>query len=166
VTKPVPEPLEDHHNLQPFDCGDIALNAWLKQRAMRNEGKYARTFVVSDTEGVIGYYCLSAGAVARADLAGPMRRNAPGLVPITLLGRIAVDLGYQRKGLGTLLLHDALARAILASRSVGSRSVLLHAKNEQLREYYTRFGFRSLPGHPLTMDLPMEMAIAALDAED
>jgi predicted N-acetyltransferase YhbS len=165
VTARVAEPLGDHHNLQPFDCGEVALNAWLKQRARRSEGRSARTFVVTDADGVIGYYCLSAGAVARADLAGPMRRNAPDIVPVTLLGRIAVNLRYQRKGVGRLLLHDALARAPFASQSVGSRAVL-HAKSERLRDSYARFGFRSLPGQLLTMDLPMETIAEALGTKE
>jgi predicted N-acetyltransferase YhbS len=91
-----------------------------------------------------------------------MRRNAPDVVPVTALGRLAVDLTHQGKGVGAMLLRDALSRSLRASRTVGSRAVLLHAKSDRLFEYYMRFGFRSLPQHPFTMVLPMERIATSL----
>ena len=31
-----PEPLQEYHELSAFDCGEVALNDWLKQRARKN----------------------------------------------------------------------------------------------------------------------------------
>lgn len=160
------EPLAGHHVADEFDCGEAHLNVWLKQHAWRNEGKYSRTFVMTIDGRIVGYSCLSAGAVTRAELSSAMRRNAPDVVPVTVLGRLAVDLTHQGKGVGGMLLRDALSRSLRASQTVGSRAVLIHVKNDRLREYYARFGFRSLPQHALTMVLPMERIAAGLLAED
>lgn len=150
------ESIAEHHVSDGFDCGEEHLNVWLTQHAWRNEGKYSRTFVMAIDGRIAGYYCLSAGAVSRAELSSAMRRNAPDTIPVTVLGRLAVDLTHQGKGLGGMFLRDALVRSLRASQTVGSRAVLLHAKSERLLGYYTRFGFRSLSQHPLTMVLPME----------
>lgn len=152
-----PHPVGLHHDLDAFDCGDEHLNSWLKARARKNEGKYARTYVAANAEyRVIGFYCLSAGAVGRGALVKSMQRNAPELVPVTILGRFAVDVAYQRQGIGSTMLLDALKRSHSASLAVGSIAVLLHAKDEAVRDCYMRFGFQPLvPNEPLTLMMPM-----------
>lgn len=143
--------------LDEFDCGNDDLNTWLIKRAQKNEGRYARTLVVcDDRQRVKGYHCLAAGSVERSSLGKPLQRNAPEVIPVIVLGRLAVDLSLQGQGIGILPLNDAFRRTLRASTSVGVRLLLLHAKNDSVREYYDRFGFRPLPEHPLTMVLPME----------
>ena len=163
----MPEPLAQHHELDGFDCGDEHLNRWLIERARKNEGKFSRTFVICDqSDRVVGFYCLSAGALERSLLDKRLPRNAPEIIPTIILGRLAVDVSRQRQRLGSVLLHDALQRALLASTIIGTRLILVHAKSDQLREYYARFGFRSLSEHPLTMVIPMETIAAGLESED
>ena len=62
-----PVPLLPSHDLGAFDCGEPALNDWLKQRALKNESRFSRTYVVCEGDRVVAYYCISAGAVERAD---------------------------------------------------------------------------------------------------
>lgn len=158
--------LAQHHELGGFDCGDEHLNTWLIERARKNEGKYSRTFVFSDEDNrIMGFYCLSAGAMARAFLEKRLQRNAPEVIPTTVLGRVAVDVSHQSQHLGSMLLHDALRRALQASTIVGSRLVVVHAKTDRLLGYYSRFGFRSLPDRPLTMVIPMETIARTLMPE-
>jgi predicted N-acetyltransferase YhbS len=161
-----PELLGQHHHLSEFDCGEEHLNDWLRYRAWRNEGRYARTFVVSpDDRRVIGYYCLSAGALNRSEASEPLQRNAPDPIPVMILGRFAVDASHQQQGVGSMLLHNALKRALNVSLSIGARGILIHAKDEAVRDYYMRFGFESmLPGEPLTVLLRIETVAQALAA--
>lgn len=161
-----PEPLDQRHRLNEFNCGDDDLSSWLIKRARKNEGKFARSFVVCDANHrVTGFYCLAAGTVERSILGKPLQRNAPELIPAIVLGRLAVDVCFQKQGLGTLLLRDAFQRTLHASAIVGTRLMLLHAKNDQVCEYYSRFGFRSLPEHLLTMTLPMETLAQLVETE-
>lgn len=166
MTERSPQPIAPHHELDEFDCGNEQLNTWLKKRA-KNEGKYTRTFLIADHwHRVVGFYRLYAGAIGRGDLAKSMQRNAPELAPVTILGRFAVDTAYQRQSIGSKLLLDALKRALSASFIVGSVAVLIHARDEAVRDYYERFGFQPLlPTEPLTLMLPMETIANLLDSD-
>ena len=73
-----PVPLTADHDLSEFDCGESALNDWLKQRALKNESRFSRTYVVCDGNRAVAYFCISAGAVERASAPGKVRRNADG----------------------------------------------------------------------------------------
>ncbi len=74
-----PVPLSAEHDLSGFDCGEPALNDWLRHRALKNESRFSRTYVVCVGTRVVGYFCISAGAVERAAAPGKVRRNAPEL---------------------------------------------------------------------------------------
>lgn len=133
---PRPVPLRPDHRLAAFDCGEPALDDWLEHRALRNESRFSRTFVVCDGDRVVAYYCISAGAVAREAAPAQLRRNAPDPVTVTIIGRLAVDKSYAGAGLGTGLLADALRRIARASRSIGIAAVLVQAKTEAAKRFY------------------------------
>lgn len=124
------------HGLSQFDCGEPALDDWLKERALRNESRFSRTFVVCEGERVAGFYCLSAGSVERAAAPGKLRRNAPDAIPVSVLGRLAVDRAYAGRGLGADLLPDALQRIARAAQNIGIAAVLVHAKDEKAKAFY------------------------------
>lgn len=84
-----PVPLSSKHDVSNFDCGQPQLNDWLRQRAIKNESKFSRTYVVSLGDRVVAYYCIAAGAIERAAVPGWLRRNAPGVIPVSLIGRLA-----------------------------------------------------------------------------
>jgi predicted N-acetyltransferase YhbS len=95
------------------------LNDWLRQRALKNESRFSRTYVVCEGDHVVGYFCVSAGAVERAAAPGKVRRNAPDTIPVSVVGRLAVSRSHAGRGLGADLLSDALRRIALASQSIG-----------------------------------------------
>ena len=61
-----PIPLAADHDLSAFDCGVPALDEWLRHRALKNESRFSRTYVVCEADRVVAYYCISAGAVRRS----------------------------------------------------------------------------------------------------
>lgn len=158
-----PVPLTAAHDLSGFDCGEPALNDWLRHRALKNESRFSRTYVVCRGASVAAYYCISAGAVERASVPGKVRRNAPDAVPVSLIGRLAVSLDHTGKGLGGDLLGDALRRIALASQSIGIAAVLVHAKDDAARRFYLRHAeFIEYPEDSRTLFLPIETVIAAM----
>ncbi|MGH8225481.1 MAG: GNAT family N-acetyltransferase [Gammaproteobacteria bacterium] len=159
-----PKPLGDSHDLADFDCGEPALNEWLRRRARHNETHGAsRTFVVCDgPHRVVGFYCLATGAVAREDSPGRIRRNMPEPIPVMVLGRLAVDLKYRRCGLGRGLLKDALLRTLSVSAEVGVRALLVHAISEDARIFYKHWGFRQSPTDGMTLMLALNEAAAIM----
>lgn len=160
ISAPVPLSLE--HDLANFNCGSPDLNDWLKHRALKNESRFSRTYVVCQENRVAGYFCISAGSVERAQVPGKVRRNAPDVIPVSIIGRLAVDCGFAGKGLGADLLSDALRRIALASRSIGIGAVLVHAKDEAaLRFYLSCAEFIEYPAGSRTLFLPIETVVDA-----
>jgi GNAT superfamily N-acetyltransferase len=163
MTLSAPVPLTAEHETADFDCGEPVLNEWLKSRAMKNEGRFSRTYVVCDGNRVAAYYCISAGTVERAAAPGKVRRNAPDTVPVSVIGRLAVSRNYAGRGLGADILSDALKRIALASRSIGIAAVLVHAKDERAKRFYMACAeFVEYPADSRTLFLPIETMVAGM----
>lgn len=157
-----PVALTSEHELSDFDCGEPALNEWLRHRALKNESRFSRTYVVCEQRRVAAFFCISAGSVERAAAPGKIRRNAPDTIPVSVIGRLAVDRRYAGKGLGADLLSDALRRIAIASQSIGIGAVLVQAKDEAGRRFYKRYAeFIEYPADSLKLFLPIETIVAA-----
>lgn len=157
-----PRPITADDQTAEFSCGKPPLDEWLKHRAVRAEGRSARTYVVCTGPVVVAYYCFAAGAVRLDEAPGPMRRNMPTDVPVILIGRLAVDEHHQGRGLGSALLKDAFSRALEASTIIGARAVMVHALDEEAAAFYSAYGFVRFPESSLTFFLPMETIRAAI----
>jgi GNAT superfamily N-acetyltransferase len=158
------QPLRGSHDVAGFDCGVPELSSWLKQRALKNEGRFSRTYVLSEGTQVVGYYCISAGSVERAFAPGPLRRNAPEPIPISVLGRLAVDTVCAGQGYGADLLSDALRRIAEAAQTIGIAAVLVHAKSDAAKAFYLACAeFVAYPADSRTLFLPIETISAALE---
>lgn len=157
-----PVPLTSAHNVSGFDCGEPALNDWLRHRALKNESRFSRTYVVCEGEKVVAYFCILAGAVARAAAPSKVQRNAPDTIPVSVIGRLAVDRRHAGKGLGADILSDALRRIALASQSIGIAAVLVHAKDDAAKRFYLKCAeFIEYPENSRTLFLPIETVVAA-----
>jgi hypothetical protein len=157
-----PVPLTSDHDLSSFDCGEPALDDWLRNRALKNESRFSRTYVVCEGNRVVAYFCISAGAVERAAAPGRVRRNAPDTIPVSVIGRLAVSRDCSGKGLGADILGDALRRIAVASQSIGIGAVLVQAKDDKAKRFYLKCAeFVEYPADSRTLFLPIETVIAA-----
>lgn len=164
-----PERLTAEHDVSHMHNGKHpALDEWLRSRALSSEGLSARTYVVCADDAprrVVGYYALSNAMEQRVALPNAkLRRGMPDQVPLVLIGRLAVDVTYQGKGLGGDLLRDALLRCVAASEIAGVRAVIAHAIDDEAAGFYRRHGFVHSPLGERVMLLPLEAIKAALDA--
>ncbi len=154
------EPIGPEHEREQFNCGEPALDVFLKTRARKHrEQNLSSTFVAVGTGSVAvaGYYTLAERLIAFDDMPPALVRRLPRHpLPAILLGRFAVDLAHQRKGLGRLLLVDALCTSVAAADLVGVFAVLLDAKNERAKAWYQRHGFTPLPSKPLQLFMPID----------
>lgn len=161
-----PEKLEPDHDLSFFDSGSPVLDDWLRRRALANQDSGAsRSYVICAGKRVIGYYALAAGAVAQLQATGRIRRNMPDPVPVMVVGRLAIDSGFQGRGLGRALLRDAVLRTIQAADIAGIRAIVVHAISEDARRFYLRCGFHASPLDPMTLMITMRDAQQALIGE-
>ena len=157
MTLQAPVPLCDTHLLDDFDCGVASLNDWLKRRAVANQKNNAsRTYVVTDGQKVIAYYCLSSGALALKDAPSPIRRNMPDPIPVAILGRLGVDTAWKGQGLGAALLQDAVLRTVQAAEILGIRGIVVHAISEEAKQFYEHYGFSPSPTQPMTLILSIK----------
>ncbi|WP_456387727.1 GNAT family N-acetyltransferase [Desulfolithobacter sp.] len=151
-----PEPITSAHILADFDCGVSSLNDWLKRQALKNEVSGAsRTFVACKDLQVIGFYALAAGSVIRRQAPGKIKRKMPEPISVMVLGRLAVDLRWQKNGIGRGLLKDAVLRTIQAAKYAGIRALVVHALSEEARKFYLRHGFLESPLNQFTLMLPL-----------
>jgi GNAT superfamily N-acetyltransferase len=84
---------------------------------------------------------------------------------VVIVARLAVDRSFQGRGLGAVLLRDALIRAEAGAQIIGARALLVNAKDETARGFYERFDFEPSPIDPLQLFLPMKDIRAALRRE-
>jgi GNAT superfamily N-acetyltransferase len=146
-----PRPLAEDDERDHFDCGRDSLNMWFRRHAWHNHvSGISRTSVICDagTGLIVGYVTLSAAQIEREFLAKAHRRNKPDPVPATLLGQLAIHRTHQGQGHARSLLLFALTAALRASREVGSFGVLTHPIDEQVRQFYRRWGFEDVPFDP------------------
>lgn len=111
----------------------------------------------------MGYYALATGAIAKVEATERVAKgqaNHP--VPVVLLARLAVDVSEQGKGLGPLLLRDALLRVAQAAEQIAARALLVHAKDDEARAFYEHFNFEPSPVDEMQLMLLMKDLRAAL----
>ena len=161
------EAIAKHHDRKNFDCGVTALNKYLDRFARQNhESGGAKTFVaVADNEltCVLGYYSISPGAIQFAPAPAKLTKKLARYdVPVFRLGRLAVDLSAQGRGLGAGLLLAAGERAIAVADKVGGVALAIDAKDERAAGWYQRFGAMSILDDPLKLVLPLDVIAKAI----
>jgi len=143
----------DLHLPEKFDCGTPVLNQWLRVHAWSNhQSGSSRVYLSIDTDAslIAGFYCLSAGSVEHADAPARVSKGlARHPIPVVLIGRLAVDQRYASQGVGRFLMRDAYHRIIQTADQIGTRVVIVQAKNDNAAEFYRRLGFEPSSTHPM-----------------
>ena len=150
-----PELLTREHNPSSFACGKPPLNQYIKKYALLNQDRdISRTYVTTKDAQVVGYYTLAFGSISHDEAPAKVKEELPQYpIPVILLARLAVDLKEKGKGLGKGLLRDAMLRTLQAADIGGLRAMLTHAKDEDAKRFYTKFGFEESPVDPLHLTL-------------
>lgn len=133
---------------QKFSCGVTKLDEYLIKYALQDvKRKVSTVFVALEhkTDSVHGFYTLAMTSVLLPDIPDNLAKKLPRypLIPAILLGRLAVHQEVQNRGVATLLLMDAMNRAL--ENEVAWFAMIVDAKDEKTREFYQKFGFQSFP---------------------
>jgi len=147
------EKLSRHHVLDGFDCGEEALNRFLLRFAWASQQANAsRTYLGLSDETVIGFYTLVVGEVAFERASTRLIKGlARHPVPVMVLARMGVRVGWQGRGVGAGLLKEAMLRTVAAADIAGIRAFLVHAKDDHARRFYEHLGFEAFIDTPLTL---------------
>jgi predicted N-acetyltransferase YhbS len=154
------EVLNRNHDRAGFDCGVVELNRYLKRIARQHlEKGISRTFVLVDDSKpaeILGFFTLAACEVRSEVLPEEFAKKYPRNVPVTKLARLAVAKRSQYQGLGSHMIMNAMERVVAVSKNLGFVGFFVDAKDENVGEYYKRFGFIPLPDTPLKLFLPLK----------
>jgi predicted GNAT family N-acyltransferase len=145
------ELLDKKHNRKAFDCGKELLNNYIKIQAGQDiKRKLSACFVLAEKETncVQGYYTLSNNSIPLSCFPEQINRKLPQSyesIPTTLLGRLAIDKKFKGKGLGKILLIDALRRSYAISKEIGSFAVVVDPIDRVAELFYEKYDFIKLP---------------------
>jgi GNAT superfamily N-acetyltransferase len=141
--------LEECDEIAHFDCGDEPLNNYLRRHAWTNQQKTAIgvTYVAVEQcapGAVLGYFTLAASSLARERFPKRFVRGLPHYdLPLLLLARLAVDRRFQERGLGHVLISEALKIAMHIADEIGCRCIITDAYRDKTG-WYARYGFHFL----------------------
>lgn len=153
-------PLDASVDTASFQCGREPLDNYIRRYASQDMRKnVARVFVATPEDNLrqpAGFFTLSAGSVSCSSLPESLMRKLPRYpVPVALIGRLAVGLAFQGKGLGSIMLADACRKVSQASSVLAVAGIVVDAKDEKAIAFYTHFGFIPLQGQAGKMLLPV-----------
>lgn len=149
--------LTEQSATQDFDCGDEDLNLFLQNTALLFQKRHFAITMLCHThsdfpEKLVGYYTLCPASVDLDSLpekfiTGPK----PQPIPALRLCRLAVNKKLQGMGYGKILLIHALRKCLEQASQIGGSLVIVDAKHEKAKKFYTQFGFISLRQCELTL---------------
>jgi GNAT superfamily N-acetyltransferase len=135
--------LRREHPRRPFRSGDPKVDQWLATKALQHQEKHLSvTKVLLDDSGAIaGYYTLATGQVDFGQL------------PVAVLAWLGVSTDFQGRGLGRLLLAQALRDCYEAGKTFAFVAVILDCTIDRAKSFYGHWDFEELPGHPYRLFL-------------
>ena len=148
-----PSPLHRQHDTASFSSGNPSLDSWLDKIALQaGYSQTSRTFVLLDPQSpnkVIAYYSMASASLATEDALDRINSGAGSTpIPCVVLARLAIDKNWQAKGLGKLLVRDAIQRIRRLQKELGIRALLIHAIDDQAINFYQHLGFKASSFNP------------------
>lgn len=156
------EQLDKSHSKKSFNSGEDSLDKYLQKQATQDKKRnLSAVYVLLEGQNstVLGYYTLCSSSVLIDSIPSEISKKLPRypLIPVTLLGRLAIDIKLQGQGLGELLLTDALLRAGRLSTELGSMAVMVDSLSSRASDFYENFGFQKFIDNTNKLFLPMSI---------
>jgi ribosomal protein S18 acetylase RimI-like enzyme len=150
--------LTEEYEIKPFDCEVKDLNEFLFNDAKSYvKHLYYTTFLFENQEKTIAYYCLANDSLnitletnrtLNSEIKKLVEKNhwqtksyLKPPFPAVKIGRLAVDKGFQNKGLGTSIL-EMLTISFIENNKTGCQFITVDAlNNKKALEFYEKNGF-------------------------
>ncbi len=154
------ELLTAQHDVETFSCEQDSLNRFLRNRAlrdMRSKTSATRVLLLDSPSEIVGYYTLCAASIPFDRIPRALTRKLTRYPthPATLLARLARDGRWRGKGIGELLVVDAIRRAYTQTAHAGSTFIIVDALNAEALAFYRDFGFTPFQDTPSELFMPM-----------
>ncbi|MFT5139411.1 MAG: GNAT superfamily N-acetyltransferase [Rhodothermales bacterium] len=144
------------HDRDSFDCGESALNVFIKTQAAKHmTAGISRTLLLPTVDvlpngmsKICSFYTIAASSIERKTLPQTQAKKLPHYpVPVFLLAQLAVDVDYHNRGLGKITLIKALENLWGINARMRAYAVIVDCLNETARQFYEKFGFEVLCSH-------------------
>ena len=136
-------PLRPEDDRAHLECGDPALDRFLREYALQNARRHGigPTYVAEEAGIVLGYVTVAACSLDADAVPEDLRTSLPSYpLPALRLARLAVDKRAQGQGIGTALVGVAADLALEMVGRVGCVGIVAEVKSAA-RGFYERFGF-------------------------
>jgi GNAT superfamily N-acetyltransferase len=155
------ELLDPQHDRAGFDCGSAPLNKYIGELATQDARRLvAKCFVAcsADSFAVAGYYTMAAAELPITNLPDDLRRKLPRYpaIPVVRIGRLAVDAGHHGKGLGSILIVNAIGQVLRSD--IAAYALTVDAKDEAAAAFYRHLGFLPFSQSDSALFLPLATA--------
>lgn len=161
------------HDRSAFSCGVPPIDNWIKT-SISDETKTdrVRLWCGTDPDGTLfGAYALNPHSVVPEE-AGPLagkKDRKP--IPVLYLTCLAIDVRFQKMGLGEALMGHAIEKAAQLSKEIPISAIVLDVFEDENFDrrlaFYARLGFSSFdPKKPARMYLTIADARVALAAQE
>jgi ribosomal protein S18 acetylase RimI-like enzyme len=155
------EPLGEAHERNSFACGQPPLDTYFKTQATQDiRRRVATCFVAVEqaTGNIAAYYTLASAGIPITELPPEITKKLPRYpsIPAVRIGRLAVDVNFQSRGLGAALLADPLSRVVASGPA--AFAILVDAKDDSAVSFYRHHGFIPMLSQPRTLFLPVATA--------
>lgn len=164
---------KDKHHRLGFACGKEPLDRFLQEHAHQAVAKnLSKTYVAvdeSDETVILGYYTVTPCRIEPGELPRDVARmmKLPELeLPASLVARLAVSESVKGRGVGSLMLMDAMARCARVAGEIGGVAIVVDALEESVVTFYERVGFKRFEPDALKMFIPMATVREMLGISD
>lgn len=150
--------LRSEHQKAKFSCGVAVLDSYLKERARLDvERGLCAVHILAEGNVIIGFYTLSAFALQLQNIPASLAKKYPKnlLLPCWLIGRLGVDIKFQKQHYGQMLLMDALQNISFLSEKAGGYCAIVDAKDTTVKKFYEKYGFKEILDDELRLYLPL-----------
>ena len=163
------ERLQKSHPRKAFCSGQLEVDDWLTTKALQHQDKHLSVskLLMNGAGVIVGYYTLATGQVDFGDLPTEVAKKLPKrMLPVAILAWLGVAEDCHGKGLGRLLLAQALRDCYAAGQSFPFIAVILDCIDDKARAFYQRFDFTEMPGHPYRLYLTAAQLEAMISSSD
>ena len=150
------EALTAKHSRETFTSRQEQVDRWLREQSLQSQAKRLTStrVLVEPGNELAGFFTLATGQVDFGELPPLLAKKLPKrALPVAILAWLGVSDRLQGRGLGAMLLAQALNDCFVAGKTFPFVAVILDCVDEPTKQFYARWNFRELPGRPMRLFL-------------
>jgi ribosomal protein S18 acetylase RimI-like enzyme len=106
----------------------------------------SRTYLLKVDGRILGYVSIAMAHLRKETTSKTFAKESEGNIPALLISHIATHKEFQRNGIGTKLVDEALRIAVESSENIGCRYLMLNPRDDDgVRKFYIKYGFTYIP---------------------